>query len=67
MPRSSRCSPALAFWIPTARGALHGFGIGRRISRGVCKANAGSLLAFHRMERAGPIEGEWRQTENTRR
>ena len=50
---------------------LHGFGISRRIeqiSRGVFKVNPGSLLtAFQRMERAGLIDAEWRQTENARR
>jgi transcriptional regulator len=50
---------------------MHGFGIGRRveqISRGVFKVNPGSLLtALQRLERAGWLEGEWRQTENARR
>ena len=50
---------------------MHGFGIGRRveqISRGVFKVNPGSLLvALTRLERAGWLEGEWRQTENARR
>jgi transcriptional regulator len=50
---------------------MHGFGIARRIeqiSRGVFKVNPGSLLtAFQRMERAGLIDAEWRQTENARR
>ncbi|HWA93249.1 MAG TPA: PadR family transcriptional regulator [Terracidiphilus sp.] len=50
---------------------MHGFGIGRRVeqvSRGVFKVNPGSLLtALQRMERAGWIEAEWRQTENARR
>ncbi|MDE3200976.1 MAG: PadR family transcriptional regulator [Acidobacteriota bacterium] len=50
---------------------MHGFGIGRRVeqvSRGVFKVNPGSLLtAMQRMERAGWIESEWRQTENARR
>jgi PadR family transcriptional regulator, regulatory protein PadR len=50
---------------------LHGFGVARRIeqiSRGVFKVNPGSLLtAFQRMERAGLIDSEWRQTENSRR
>jgi PadR family transcriptional regulator, regulatory protein PadR len=50
---------------------LHGFGIGRRveqISRGVFKVNPGSLLtALQRMERAGLLDAEWRQTENARR
>ena len=52
-------------------GALHGFGIARRIeqiSRGVFRVNPGSLLtAFQRMERAGLVDAEWRQTENGRR
>jgi len=50
---------------------LHGFGIARRIeqvSRGVFKVNPGSLLtALHRLERAGWLDAEWRQTENSRR
>ena len=50
---------------------MHGFGIGRRveqISRGVFKVNPGSLLtALQRMERAGLLDAEWRQTENSRR
>ena len=52
-------------------GPLHGFGIARRIeqiSRGVFRVNPGSLLtAFQRMERAGLVDAEWRQTENGRR
>ena len=52
-------------------GPLHGFGIARRveqISRGVFKVNPGSLLvALQRLERAGWVDGEWRQTENSRR
>ena len=51
--------------------AMHGFGIARRIeqiSRGVFKVNPGSLLtAFQRLERAGLLDAEWRQTENARR
>lgn len=51
--------------------SLHGFGIARRIeqvSRGVFKVNPGSLLtAFQRLERAGLLDSEWRQTENARR
>ena len=50
---------------------MHGFGIARRIeqvSRGVFKVNPGSLLtAFHRLERVGWLDSEWRQTENSRR
>jgi transcriptional regulator len=49
----------------------HGFGIARRveqISRGVFKMNPGSLLtALQRLERAGWLDAEWRQTENSRR
>jgi PadR family transcriptional regulator len=49
---------------------LHGFGIARRveqISRGVFKVNAGSLLvALQRLERAGLLDAEWRETENGR-
>jgi PadR family transcriptional regulator, regulatory protein PadR len=50
---------------------LHGFGIARRIeqiSRSVFKVNPGSLLtALQRLERAGWLDAEWRQTENSRR
>ena len=50
---------------------MHGFGIARRIeqtSRGVFKVNPGSLLtAFQRLERAGLVDAEWRQSENARR
>jgi transcriptional regulator len=50
---------------------MHGFGIARRIeqiSRGVFKVNPGSLLtAFQRLERAGLLDAEWRQTANSRR
>jgi PadR family transcriptional regulator PadR len=50
---------------------MHGFGIGRRVeqvSRGVFKVNPGSLLtALQRLERAGWLDSEWRQTENARR
>jgi transcriptional regulator len=50
---------------------MHGFGIARRVeqvSRGVFKVNPGSLLtALQRLERAGWLDSEWRQTENSRR
>jgi PadR family transcriptional regulator, regulatory protein PadR len=50
---------------------MHGFGIARRveqISRGVFKVNPGSLLtALQRLERAGWLDAEWRQTTNSRR
>src|SRR5438874_9749240 len=50
---------------------MHGFGIARRIeqvSRGVFKVNPGSLLtAFQRLERAGLLDSEWRDTDNSRR
>ena len=50
---------------------MHGFGIGRRVeqvSRGVFKVNPGSLLtALKRLERAGWLDAEWRETENARR
>ncbi|MBA2458412.1 MAG: PadR family transcriptional regulator [Gemmatimonadales bacterium] len=50
---------------------MHGYGIARRIeqiSRGVFKVNPGSLLtALKRLERAGWLDAEWRQTENSRR
>jgi transcriptional regulator len=51
--------------------AMHGFGIARRveqISRGVFKVNPGSLLtALNRLERAGWLDSEWRNTANSRR
>ena len=50
---------------------LHGFGIARRIeqiSRGVFKVNPGSLLvALKRLERAGWMDAEWRESPNARR
>ena len=50
---------------------MHGFGIARRveqISRGVFKVNPGSLLtALTRLERAGWLDSEWRDTANARR
>jgi PadR family transcriptional regulator, regulatory protein PadR len=50
---------------------MHGFGIARRveqISRGVFKVNPGSLLtALERLTRAGWLDAEWCQTENSRR
>ena len=50
---------------------MHGFGIARRVeqvSRGVFKVNPGSLLtALQRLERAGWLDSEWRETENSRR
>ena len=50
---------------------LHGFGIARRIeqiSRGTFKVNPGSLLtALQRLERAGWLDAEWKQTDNARR
>ena len=50
---------------------MHGFGIARRveqISRGVFKVNPGSLLtALNRLERAGWLDAQWRQSENARR
>ena len=50
---------------------MHGFGIARRIeqtSRGVFKVNPGSLLtALKRLERAGQIDADWRQSANARR
>jgi transcriptional regulator len=50
---------------------MHGYGIAKRIeqvSRDVFKVNPGSLLtALKRLERAGWLDSEWRQTENARR
>ena len=48
---------------------MHGFGIARRVeqmSRGVFKINPGSLLtALQRLERAGWLDAEWRQTPSS--
>ena len=50
---------------------MHAYGITQRIeqvSRGVFKVNPGSLLtALKRLERAGWLDSEWRDTENSRR
>ena len=50
---------------------LHGYGIGIRIeqiSKEVFQVNAGSLFpALRRLERAGLLNSEWRETENSRR
>ena len=50
---------------------MHGFGIARRVERvseGVFRVNPGSLLtALQRLERAGAIDSEWRETANSRR
>ena len=50
---------------------LHAYGIARRVeqvSRGVFKINAGSLLtALQRLERAGAIDGAWRESKSGRR
>ena len=50
---------------------MHGFGISRRVeqlSQGVFKVNPGSLLvALQRLERAGWLDPEWRQTPSGRR
>ena len=50
---------------------LHGYGIAKRIeqiSQDVFKVNPGSLLtALRRLERAGWLDSEWRNTENSRR
>jgi transcriptional regulator len=51
--------------------AMHGYGIALRIeqiSGGVFQVNPGSLFpAFRRLERAGWLRSEWRETENNRR
>jgi PadR family transcriptional regulator, regulatory protein PadR len=50
---------------------MHGYGIALRIeqiSKGVFQVNPGSLFpAFRRLERAGWLKSEWRDTENKRR
>jgi PadR family transcriptional regulator PadR len=51
--------------------SMHGYGIAVRIeqiSRGVFKVNAGSLfVALQRLQRAGLIRSEWKDSENKRR
>src|SRR5438105_4965900 len=51
--------------------ARHGYGIAVRIeqiSKGVFQVNPGSLFpAFRRLERAGWLGSEWKETENKRR
>jgi PadR family transcriptional regulator len=50
---------------------MHAYGIARRVeqvSAGVFKINAGSLLtALQRLERAGAIDGAWRESRSGRR
>jgi PadR family transcriptional regulator, regulatory protein PadR len=50
---------------------MHGYGIALRIeqiSKQVFQVNPGSLFpAFRRLERAGLLASEWRETENSRR
>src|SRR5437762_11559206 len=50
---------------------MHGYGIAMRIeqiSKGVFPVHPGSLFpAFRRLERAGWLKSEWRDTENNRR
>jgi transcriptional regulator len=50
---------------------MHGWGIAMRIeqiSKGVFQVNPGSLFpAFRRLERAGWLASDWRETENNRR
>ena len=50
---------------------MHCYGISRRveqISRGVFRVNPGSLLtALQRLERAGWLDAEWRQSDSGRR
>lgn len=50
---------------------MHGYAIARRVeqvSRGVFKVNPGSLLtALQRLERAGAVDAEWRESPSGRR
>src|ERR1700745_2909082 len=50
---------------------MHGYGIAVRLekmSMKVCRVNAGSLfVALQRLQRAGLIRNEWKETENNRR
>ena len=50
---------------------MHGYGIAVRIeqmSKGVFRVNGGSLfVAIQRLQRAGLLKSEWKETENSRR
>lgn len=50
---------------------MHGYGIAVRLeqmSAGVFRINAGSLfVALQRLQRAGLLRSEWKDTENSRR
>lgn len=50
---------------------MHAYGIARRVeqvSGGVFRVNAGSLLtALQRLERAGSVDGAWRESPRGRR
>jgi PadR family transcriptional regulator PadR len=50
---------------------MHGYGISVRLeqmSKDIFRINAGSLfVALQRLERAGVIKSEWKDTENSRR
>lgn len=50
---------------------MHGYGIAVRLEQmsiGVFRVNAGSLfVALQRLQRAGLIRSEWKETENNRR
>ncbi|HEY3934901.1 MAG TPA: PadR family transcriptional regulator [Gemmatimonadales bacterium] len=50
---------------------MHGYGIARRVeqlSRDAFRINPGSLLtALQRLERAGALDAEWRESEQGRR
>jgi len=50
---------------------MHGYGIAVRIeqmSKGVFRVNGGSLfVALQRLQRAGLVRSEWKDTENGRR
>ncbi len=50
---------------------MHGYGVALRIeqiSGGTFRVNPGSLLpALSRLERAGRVKSDWRETENNRR
>ena len=51
--------------------SMHGYGIAVRLeqkSGGVFRINAGSLfVALQRLQRAGLLRSEWKDTENSRR
>ena len=74
MPRTDSLQGSLELLvlkILMRRGPLHGYGITtqiERVSGEVLRVEEGSLYpALHRMEEAGWIQAEWRETDKKRR